>query len=39
MKIYFATSSDFKAKELEDFLATVPAAARGATDLGRGRCP
>ncbi len=33
MKIYFATSSRWKAKELDDFLSTVPATTRGATEL------
>jgi XTP/dITP diphosphohydrolase len=33
MKIYFATSSAWKAKELDDFLVTAPAAMRGSTEL------
>ena len=33
MKIYFATSSVWKAKELDDFLATAPATMRGSTEL------
>jgi XTP/dITP diphosphohydrolase len=33
MRIYFATSSAFKAKELEDFLTTVPLATRGGADI------
>jgi XTP/dITP diphosphohydrolase len=33
MKIYFATSSVWKARELDDFLSTAPPATRGGTEL------